>query len=169
MNEKKFFSLKQYSPRVLVREELIEVKIARNTGSPKTKIQLPDNQNLRNTHLLSIETFDFSVMPKSIVTQSIVLSEALLKSCFITLQAYNGQNFVWQDPLITYKTMGTVLERNPHVFAQQKVNYPKSYIEIADSSLISSEEDQVLPLRIFYRYFDKVERESREASFKKQS
>jgi len=160
---------KQFSPSIIVREELIEVKIPKNTGTPKTKIQLPDNQNLRNTHIMRIELFHFADFPKSIVTKSTVIPFTLFQSIFLTLQNYDGFNFISQDPAIVYHTNGTVSERHQENFDGQKVSYPKSYIEIADAALISDAEDQVLPMRILYRLFDKAEKKTDEASFKNQS
>jgi hypothetical protein len=166
---KKFFQLKQYSNRIELRSQLIEIKIPKNTiGSVKTKIQFPDEQNLRNSHLLGMEVFHFADFPQSIVTKQTVVDTDVLQSIFITLQDYNGYNFALQDPAITYHDHGSIAENFPMVFAGQKMNYPKSYIEIADVSKLSTEEDQVLPIRVFYRLFDEVEKEMRKASFRKQ-
>jgi hypothetical protein len=166
---KKAFSIKQFSPNVLIKSELIEVVIPINTGSPKTKIQLPDNQNLRNTHIRAIDTYVFSNMPMSIVSRNTVVSAALLNSIFLTLQGYNGKNFMWQKPLNKFLTFGVNSDRFPVVFCGQKVNYPKSYIEIADSSLISVLEAQSVILDISYSEFEAVEKADRQASFKNQS
>ena len=165
---KKLFQLKQYSNRIELKAQLIEIKIPKNTiGTVKTKIQFPDEQNLRNSHLMGMEVFRFSDFPKSIVTKSTVIDTDVLETIFITLQDYNGYNFALQDPAITYHDHGSIAENFPMVFAGQKMNYPKSYIEIADVSKLSTEEDQVLPIRVFYRLFDKVEKELRKASFAK--
>lgn len=166
---KKLFQIKQFSPRVQIRTQLIEIKIPKNTvGTVKTKIQFPDEQNLRESHLMGIETFHYADFPQSIVTKQTVVSEDVLKSIFITLQDYNGYNFDLQSPAITYHTNGTVRENSPSVFVGQKMNYPKSYIEIADVSKLSTEEDQVLPVRVYYRLSDAREKELRQASFRKQ-
>lgn len=164
---KKLFQLKQYSPLVQIKSQLIEIKIPKNTvATVKAKIQFPDEQNLRNSHLMRIETFHFADFPTSIVTKTKVIDADVLKSIFITLQDYSGYNFALQDPAITFHTNGTISERQTSVFAGQKMNYPKSYIEIADVSKLSTTEDQVLPIRIFYRLFDAVEKEMRKASFR---
>jgi hypothetical protein len=170
MPQKKLFVTKQASPRVSVKEELIEVVIPANVaGTPKTKIQLPDNQNLRNTHIMGIEFFHFADMPTNIITKGTIIPEALLKSIFLTLQTYNGKNIISQKPAITLHTNSVVSERSPSVFNSQKVNYPKSYIEIADSSLISTTVSEVVPMLIYYREFEKVEKDDRRANFKNQS
>jgi hypothetical protein len=169
-NGSKRFSIRQLSQRIEIKEELIEIAIPPNTpATVKSKIQFPDNQNLRFTHLLGMEVFHFADFPTSIVTKSTTISLAVLKSIFITLQAYNGKNFVWQDPAITYHFNATINESFASVFAGQKLNYPKSYIEIADTSLLSTTETQVLPIRIFYREYDAVERKDAKASFTNQS
>jgi hypothetical protein len=166
---KKLFQLKQYSNRIELKSQLIEIKIPKNTvATVKTKIQFPDEQNLRNSHLMGMEVFHFADIPQSIVTKQTVVDIDVLKTIFITLQDYNGYNFALQDPAITYHNNGTVVENFPMVFAGQKMNYPKSYIEIADVSKLSVDEDQVLPIRVFYRLFDEVEKAMRQASFRKQ-
>lgn len=166
---KKMYSVKQYSPLLEIKTQLIEIKIPRNTvGTVKQKIQFPDEQNLRNSHLLNLEVWHFADFPTSIVTKSTVIDLDVLKSIFITLQDYNGYNFSLQKPAISYHTNGTVAETHPSVFVGQKMNYPKSYIEIADVSKLSVEEDQVLPILITYRLFDEVEKKLREASFRRQ-
>lgn len=160
------------STRVEIRSELIEVVIPMNNGQPKTKIQLPDNQNLRNSHLMGIETYTDELIPLSIVTKAPVVPVALMQSIFLTLQDYNGVNFASQDPILDYVNMafitgGTPYSNFPIKFAGQKVNYPKSYIEIADSTLISTDTNQVVLFKIYYRYFEAVERQMQKANFRK--
>lgn len=163
---KKIFQLKQYSPLVQIKSQLIEIKIPKNTPATlKTKIQFPDEQNLRFSHLMRLEVFHFADFPLSIVTKTKVIDADVLKTIFITLQDYSGYNFALQDPAITFHTNGTISERQTSVFTGQKMNYPKSYIEIADIAKLSTTEDQVLPIRIFFRLFDAVERAQRKADF----
>jgi hypothetical protein len=158
--------------RYLVKSELIEVVIPANTGgTPKTKIQLPDNPNLRETRLMGIETYPSEILPVSIVSRTPCVPYSLLRSIFLTLQGYNGKNFQWQDPLVDYVNIAAVVNWTefPHTYVGQRVNYPKSYIEIADAALISTVVDQVVAFRIFYKEFPKVEKKDKKASFRNQS
>ena len=166
----KAFGIKQYSPNVLVKSEVIEVIIPKNSaGAPKSKIQLPDNQNLRNTHIRGIDTYNVSDMPISPISSNTVISDALMKSVFLTLQSYNGKNFVWQKPMIKFHTFAVNSDRQPVVFCGQKVNYPKSYIQIVNTALISTTEDQSVIFDIQYSEFEKEEKKDATASFKNQS
>ncbi len=162
-------SIRQFSPRVIVKKELIEVVIPRNTGAPKTKIQLPLVENLRYTHIMGLEVFHFADFPKSIITGSVVISQALMRSIFLTMQLYNGKAFLWYEPIITFHTQDPIAEKQPSTFCGQKVSYRKSYIQIADPTLISTTEDQVVPLLIHYRDYANVEKKDKEAAFDKQS
>jgi len=158
--------------RPIYKSLLIEVKIPANTnGKPKNKIQLPDEQNLRNTHLFGIETYNETDIPMSIQTHTRVISEALLKSTFLTLQGYNGKNFAWQIPLIDLYNVFDVASGNPfntfpYLFCGQKVNWPKSYIEIADTSLISLTDATVVVFNVYYKELQKVEANDKKANFR---
>lgn len=158
----------QSSTRCIIRSELVEVIIPANGGQPKTKIQLPDNQNLRNSYIMGIETYTVDTIPLSIVTKTVVVGFPLIQSVFLTLQDYQGVNFLSQMPVVDFLNLApiTLWSEYPTRFGDQKVNYPKSYIEIADSSLISTTEKQTVLLNIFYRYFDEKEKEARQATFK---
>lgn len=159
--------------RKIVKSELIEVIIPANAnGKPKTKIQLPDNQNLRFSKLMGIRTYPGEIVPMSIQTKQTVVDEAFIQSTFLTLQMYNGKNFEWQAPMVDFlqngngNGIGLVF---PDGYNDQKVNWPKSYIEIADPTVISTTETQVLLLRIFYKELDAVEKKDSKAAFHKRS
>lgn len=166
-------SLSKVSTRLIVKSELIEIVIPANlNGNPKTKIQFPDNQNLRNTHLMGIETYNEPMIPISPLSQGqVVIGPDLMRYIFVTLQGYNGKNFVWQMPLQEFVNLAaiTVWNEFPVVFAGQKVNWPKSYIEISDSAQISTVNAQSVLFNIYYKEFEKVEAKDKKASFKKQS
>lgn len=162
--------------RKIVKSELIEVTIpAATPGNTKTKIQLPDNQNLRFSHLMGIRAYPQESIPLSVASHTVVAPMTLCQSIFLTLQMYNGKNFDWQAPLIDLMQgfnggggggLGLVF---PDGYNDQKVNWPKSYIEIADPTLISTTEAQVVLLRIFYKELSAEEKKDTKANFNKRS
>jgi len=162
-------SIRQFSPSVTIKKELIELLIPANTGNPITKINFPLVENLRFTSIMKLETYHFADVAKSIISGKTVISQALLRSIFLTMQIYNGKNFLWYEPAINYHTQNVDRENSPSTFTGQKVSYPKSYIQIADPTLISPDEAQVLPIMISYRDFPAVERKDSKADFSNQS
>jgi len=170
-NPLRYFTAIQNLRRV-VNSELIQVIIP--AGTTRTKFQLPDQQNLRNVKLMGIVAYTLSEVPVSIIGLGGLVSLAQLKSCFLTLQAYNGENFSWQVPLIALRNMGdglTTMQSSPRVFNNQRVNYPKSYIEIADISIFPpiGTPDVVVLLEVFYIHSNKKQRKQDAAEFRKQS
>lgn len=160
-------SVRQFSNRVIVKKEMIELLIP--AGGKITKINFPLVENLRFTHIMGLEVYHFADFPKSIITGKTVISQTLLRSIFITMQIYNGKNFLWYEPAINFHTQNVDSERSPSTMTGQKISYPKSYIQIADPTLIDAVEPQVLPVVIHYRDFADVERKDRKAQFDKQS
>jgi len=156
--------------RKLVKSEVIEIVIPK--GSTGSKIQLPDIPNLRNVHLINIETYYQESMPKSPVSSNNVIPFALARVIFLTLQSYNGKNFMWQRWLISFVNAfngGLIFSWFPIMFVGQKVNFPKSYIEIMDITQISATEDQALLLDITYSETAAKEAKDKESNFSNQS
>jgi hypothetical protein len=156
----------------LFKHELIEVVIP--VSSTSSKFYLPDLPNLRNVHLWNLATYSFLNTPKSIISGLPVIPMALLRSCFLTLQTYNGKNFCYQVPLIEFLTLSNIVvgqdnNYQPITFAGQKINYPKSYIEIADTTLISTTESQVILLGDIYSEIKEIAKKDAEANFRNQS
>jgi len=163
---------KEHSISLLRREfntELIEIIIPANTT--KFKIQFEDQQNLRNVKLMGINVFTEDMVPISMVSENPVATFALLRFIFLTLQAYNGENFVWQKPvptLIDQENAVTIQNYAPTSFTRQRVNWPKSYIEIAAGAPIPIV-DTVMLLEV--NYIDRPTKEAKrqDARFKKRS
>lgn len=171
--------LQTYGKR-LIKSELIEINVP--AAWNKGRIQLPDNQNIRDSYIWHIQAFNNIDMPISIIDRKSVISNALFKSTFLTLQAYNGDNFEWQSPLIDLRTTfnmknaaladGTNLttEMDPQNYIGQRVNWPNSYVEFADLTLIDGASDRVIPLEIYYSDLSaEVRAADKRASFKKRS
>lgn len=155
--------------RKIVKSQLIEVIIP--AGSTNQKFQLPDVPDLRNVHLLGIETYSNSEVPKSILSDNTVASASLISSIFLTLQLYNGKNFMWQKPLWCFHNLAaaTIWTWFPNVFTGQRLNFPKCYLEIQDTSLIPPAEDTSVLLDIYYSESPVREQKDRKASFRNQS
>jgi len=149
--------------------ELIEIVIP--AGTTKTKFQFPDQQNLRDTHILGLTTFTNDIVPVSIVSDNPVALLPFLKKVFVTLQAYNGENFAWQKPavkLIDQEASTTFDNYAPEAFTKQRVNWPKSYIEIAAGAIIPVV-DTVVIFEVNYLKASAAERKQRESKFRKRS
>jgi hypothetical protein len=158
----------------LFKHELVEVVIP--AGSTASRYYLPDLPNLRNVHIWNIETYTNLEVPKSIISGNNVIASDLFRSCFLSLQTYNGKNFLYQRPILTFKTIQTTgdsailtCEFYNKSFVGQKVNYPKSYIEIANPALISSNENQSILLSVEYSDIAAIEANDRKANFRNQS
>lgn len=156
--------------RKLVQTQLIEVVIPK--GSTNGKFQLPDEPNLRDVHLHGVELFVSETVPKSILSENNTIPQTLAKSIFLTLQSYRGKNFMWQRPIVTFLNLSTgsnLFTYFASVFAGQRFNCPKSYIEIADISLISAVEDQSLLLEFSYSEIAAVAKKDKQGTFANKS
>jgi hypothetical protein len=113
----------------VVKHEIVEVVV--EAGSTKNRYNLPDLQNLRNVKLRNVEVYtssNVSVTP----TGNPVVSPAELKKSYITLQGYNGKEFLHEEPLPALHYIfdaDSNTELLQKEFTNQRVNYPKSYIE----------------------------------------
>jgi hypothetical protein len=114
------------------KHELVEVVVP--ALSTATRFYLPDLQNLRNVKLDAIEVYakeDVLFTP----TQNPVSSLVDMSASFLTLQSYNGKEFLHQSPFLSHHYMQNllggafVLDLFQKNFVGQRVNYPKSYIE----------------------------------------
>ena len=153
---------------------MIQVLIPKNdSGQPKTKIALPDNQDLRNVHVLGIETFVSYNIPKSPISSVNVIPIDLMKVIFVTLEEYSSKRSTQKTPLLTFNNLFTIpggvasmWESFPKIYNRQKFNWPNCFIEIVDTSLISTTEDQAVLLEIHYEEAESVEKEDKKANFR---
>lgn len=113
----------------VVRHEIVEVVIPALTT--KTRFQLPDLQNLRNVKLRNVEVYNsnnVAVTP----TGNPVVTALNMQRAYLTLQSYSGKEFLHEEPLpaLHYQLDGNgQTELLQKEFTNQRVNYPKSYIE----------------------------------------
>jgi len=120
---------------------------------------------------MGLEIFTEEVVPVSILTGNPLANQILLSFVSVTLQAYQGENFMWQKPaprLINLGTATVFQNYSPDVFTRQRVDWPKSYIEIAAGAPLP-----VVPTVIQFEvnYIDALTKEKRrkEATFKNRS
>lgn len=171
--------LQTYGKR-LIKSELIDITIP--AGWNKGRLQLPDNQNIRDSYIWHIETFNGIDVPYSIISRNTVIGNALFKKLFLTMQAYDGDNFEWQTPLIdlrtTYNMRNAALldgtnqstEMDPQNYIGQRVNWPNCYLEFVDYASVDPLNNQAVLLEIYYSDLTAAERaEDKKASFKKRS
>jgi len=155
--------------RRLYNTELIEIRIPANTT--RFKIQFEDEQNLRDTKLMGINVFTNDMVPISMVSQLPVALFALLRFSFITLQGYDGENFEWQKPLISLinqEVESVIQTYEPEAYTKQRVNWPKSYVEIAAGAPIPVV-DTVFLFEMNYILSPTEELRRKEAKFRKRS
>jgi len=155
--------------RRIYNTEFIEIFLP--AATPKRKFPFPDQQNIRDSKLLGLTVYTADMLPVSIVSDNALASLTILKGTFVTLQAYNGENFVWQKPvisLIDQETSGTIQNYAPEAYTGQRVNWPKSYIELA-AGVVIPVNGVVVSFEVNYLHDAQLERDMREARFKKQA
>jgi len=125
----------------VVKHELIEVIVP--AGSTATRFQLPDAQNLRNVQTWGVQLYYDSIVPVSIISGFPLITKQIFQNSFLTLQNYAGREFDKQSPLSKYQTIeNNVASINPVVndasiqekdfknLVGQKINFPKSWIDV---------------------------------------
>lgn len=126
------------------------------TASTLQRHYFPDLPNLRNVHLLGLETFSIGSLtddPNNVPT----VNNALLQCTYLTLVNAQSDQFVYRFPLINL-----IRTRNdtatPFVsvdalneFAGMTAIFTKSFIEIADTTTISGAQDESVIFNIFYK------------------
>jgi hypothetical protein len=156
-------NLKAYAPGTflpIIQHEIVEVVVP--ADSPLTRIQFPDIQNLRDSNLIGIEFYQGVYKYQDNVPNTVggadaeivkysptgrdLCPEIVANSAYLTLQAYNGVEFLHQSPLKTHRYVnnfsgnpGSTSEIYQKQFSQQKVNWPKCYIERFDKEIIKFE------------------------------
>jgi hypothetical protein len=147
----------------IVRHEWVEILISANNAI--TRLYFPDIANIRNAHLRSIELYtgaNFAVGVQNIP----VLSQLNLQTAWLTLQSYDGREFVHQRPAQDFFAFGAAINFNFRDFVGQRVNWPKSYFDFVPP-LAAVANDRVLPVSIYYQYDEEAEKESKIYTFSK--
>ena len=108
-----------------------------------------------------MQTYYDKIVPNSVLSGKAVVSKALFKKAFLTLTNYEGKEFLKQAPLALFQTIednmsddailasASTQEKDFKSFTAQKVNYPKSYINVATAVPVVGF-DQVFLISIYY-------------------
>ena len=152
----------------IFKHEIVEVVIPAN--SIATKYQFPDVQNLRDKHLLGMDAYVAAFVPKSILSQNDVITEDVAKQSYITLELYNGKNFLNQMPYVSFIGMeisenaDNVFNRVKRDFVGQKINWPKCYIEVTEG-FVPSDVPRSFLFSVWYREAMAIEEQDLQSSF----
>lgn len=156
----------------IIKHEQVEIEIPANE-SP-LKINFPDLPNLRNVHLMSITAFNSNTIPTSVIGTE-VIDYALSGGWFVTLQLYNGKQFVNQMPLReffkTYDFGKIAQEGSYNAFSRefnfQKINWPKSYIEFEPNGYSALGNKRCLLFSVYYSDVRSIEQSDKKFEFRK--
>ena len=153
----------------IIRHEWVELPVL--AGSTLTRFNFPDLPNLRNVLLFGLKVYDANTLNASINNQLPLLSHTnVLQKSYITLVNYGGKEFLKQAPLQMFNTASFNLATSTNFFenyakdfAGQRVNWPKSYIQL--TTLAGNVVDQTYALSVFYSMPPAIERAEDNYSF----
>ena len=138
----------------IIRHEWIEIPVI--AGTTLTRFNFPDLPNLRNVLLFGLKCYDNTMLDASINNQLPLLNKQnILNKSYITLVNYGGKEFLKQAPLQMFNTnsFDTALSPNFYetyakYFAGQRVNWPKSYIQLTTGP--GNVVDETFALSVYY-------------------
>jgi hypothetical protein len=153
----------------IIRHEWVELPVL--AGSTLTRFNFPDLPNLRNVLLFGLKVYDANILFASINNQLPLLSHTnVLHKSYITLVNYGGKEFLKQAPLMMFNTTSFDLNTSTNFFetyakdfAGQRVNWPKSYIQLTTAA--GNLTDQTYALSVFYSMPPAIERAEDNYSF----
>lgn len=132
------------------KHEFVEVIIPANSTS--TRINIPDQPNLRHTRLTGIQVYTEASMDESILSGETPPTAAQLKKMFLTLIDYGSFEFLKFAPMGIFQTIQNVadanIDRDFKSFKGQEVNYPKSFISL--SSALGNVNDVAVVFSVYY-------------------
>ena len=147
----------------VVKHELFEVVIT--PGTTLTRFPIPDLPNLRNVQVWGVQMYYSDIVPFSVISQRPLIDKAQYKNSFLTLVNYSGNEFLKQAPVDMFQTIenglsavaipgsptvpSSIQEKDFKNFTGQKVNYPKSFIEVSQPVPVVAFE-QVFLVSIYY-------------------
>lgn len=138
----------------IVRHEWVEIVVPAN--STLTRFNFPDLPNLRNVHLMNLKVYTVDQVAVSINNQLPIVSHTnVLHKMYVTLVNYGGKEFLHQAPAIQFNNLSADLNTSTNwfntdimSFTMQKVNYPKSYIQL--TSPVGNTVDQTFVFSVYY-------------------
>lgn len=143
----------------IVKHELLEVIIP--AGSTATRFLLPDAQNLRNVQTWGIQIYYDLLVPFSIISGLGTITKANSLISFLTLENYAGRQFDKQSPINKFQTIEnnlseavggiqcTIQEKDFKCFVGQKINFPKSYIDVV-TPIADADVNKVFLISVYY-------------------
>lgn len=154
------------------KHELFEVLVP--AGTTLTQFPIPDIPNLRQVNLLAIQAYYIDLVPKSVISQKVLVTKDIFKNAYLTLTNYDGKEFLKQAPMQMFQTIqgntaetagfpATIQETDFKNFVGQKVNYPKSYINVSSAIPVVGF-DQVFLISVLY--VDPAEAGKEEGTFR---
>jgi hypothetical protein len=154
----------------IIRHEWIEIPVL--AGSTLTRFNFPDLPNLRNVLLFGLKCYDDTMLDLSINNQLPLLNKTnILNKSYLTLVNYGGKEFLKQAPLQMFNTnsFDTALSPNFYetyakYFAGQRVNWPKSYIQLTTGA--GNIVDETFALSVYYSMPPAIERAEDDFSFR---
>lgn len=130
--------------------KLINVKVP--VGSRATEFYFEDQPDLRDAVLLAICFFPTKALPKT-YENNLSINQPAYDQSFITMYDRSGFAFVDKTPISYFQPLTT---NNGNIwgvlFNQQKLNWSKCYIHIADNALISITDDEYYQILVTYEY-----------------
>jgi hypothetical protein len=152
----------------IIKHEYVQIQIP--AGSTNTRLYFPELPNLRNVHVLNIESTNATIIPFS-PDNSAVINQPLFYNTFLTLIDYRGKEFIHQIPLVhlLYVTGAGHYEQLIKKLVGQRVSWTKSYIEFSSSANVSGTTLEVVPFSVYYADVKSEEMKDARSSFTRQS
>jgi len=166
--------------RLLIYSETLEIIVPKFVVGKgfKSKIKFPLSSNLRNSFIMGMEAYYQQVLPISPISrEQKVIPLNLMKVISVSLQQYDGMIFMSEKPLIDLKRKTTFFtsakmedsdfknEYNVQFTDNVRLNWTKCFVDILDTSLVSTTEDQSIIIDVYYRDNPEV-MNMRKATFK---
>lgn len=146
--------------RGIIRTENVSILI--KAGDKRTVFPFPDIPNLRNARIFGVETpcnileEDTSIgyfdNVRDINNIPYIAGTPAINS-FVTFVGYNGEQFVKNIPYMRLSFLAEVLIRNNTFFFGQRINWPKSYVQVNSNEIFDElDKDVVYNFIIYYSY-----------------
>lgn len=138
----------------IIKHELVEVQIP--AGTTLTRFMFPDIANLRNTKILGLQIYENAQIPFSILSQKAVSTPAINNLAYVSFANYGGKYFLNKAPARMFQSFAvnsasnTAYETDTKSFTMQMVNYPQSYVEVAQSVALLALVDTVFLFSVYY-------------------
>ena len=123
-----------------------------------TQFQIPQLNNLNNVELWGIQVYSDDIVPTSVISQGTrVVPKSILQTAYLTLVNYAGRQFLNQCPMVVFQTIennlgvapNSIQEKDFKSFVGQKVNFPKSYINVSSAIPVVAF-NQVFLISVYY-------------------